>query len=256
MDERLSQLGFEPYELPADHRQRLDEDGYTVFEGVIGEGWLAALREAFDHVFESEGDEAGKEVGLVEGVRRLADLVNMSNDGEGNVRLEYTIPTRGLIGFRSAFLRDTRGTGVTNSVFTGFQPMSGEVKTTNNGVLVASETGTALTYGLINAQGRGETFVEPGTAVYEGMIVGVHPKDQDITINVCKEKKLTNMRSATADIVKRLSPPVRLSLEDALDFIADDELVEVTPQNFRLRKKLISDTARNRHRKNVAKGRV
>ena len=186
---------------------------------------------------------------------RLAELANMSNDGEGNARLEYKIPTRGLIGFRSAFLRDTRGTGVTNSVFTGFQPMSGEVRSTTNGVLVASEAGTAITYGLLNAQGRGETFVEPGTPVYEGMIIGVHPKDEDIIINVCKEKKLTNMRSSTADIVKRLSPSVKLSLEDALDFIADDELVEVTPQNFRLRKKLISSTARLRQRRNHAKGR-
>ena len=186
---------------------------------------------------------------------RLAELANMSNDGEGNVRLEYKIPTRGLIGFRSAFLRDTRGTGVTNSVFTGFQPMSGEVRSTTNGVLVASEAGTAITYGLLNAQGRGETFVEPGTPVYEGMIIGVHPKDEDIIINVCKEKKLTNMRSSTADIVKRLSPSAKLSLEDALDFIADDELVEVTPQNFRLRKKLISSTARLRQRRNHAKGR-
>ena len=188
--------------------------------------------------------------------RRLAELINMTNDGAGNVRLEYDIPTRGLIGFRSAFLRDTRGTGVTNSVFTGFQPMSGEVKSTINGALVASEAGTAITYGLLNAQSRGETFVEPGTPVYEGMIIGVHPRAEDIIINVCKEKKLTNMRSSTADIAKRLSPSVKLSLEDALDFIADDELVEVTPQNFRLRKKVISSTARHRHRRNLAKGRV
>ena len=180
---------------------------------------------------------------------RLAELINMTNDGEGNVRLEYNIPTRGLIGFRSAFLRDTRGAGVTNSVFTGFQPMSGEVKSTINGVLVASEAGMSIAYGLLNAQGRGETFVEPGTPVYEGMVIGVHPKDQDIMINVCKEKKLTNMRSANADIAKRLSPPVKLSLEDALDFIGDDELVEVTPQNFRLRKKVLSSTARHRHQR-------
>ena len=187
---------------------------------------------------------------------RLAELINMTNDGVGNVRLEYNIPTRGLIGFRSVLLRDTRGTGVTNSVFTGFQPMSGEVKSTNSGVLVASEAGTAITYGLLNAQGRGETFVEPGTPVYEGMIIGVHPKDEDLTINVCKEKKLTNMRSANADIAKRLSPRVELSLEDALDFIADDELMEVTPQNFRLRKKVLSGTARHRRQRNHAKAKV
>ena len=187
---------------------------------------------------------------------RLAEFVNMTNDGVGNVRLEYDIPTRGLIGFRSAFLRDTRGTGVTNSVFTGFQPMSGQVKSTSNGVLVASEAGMAITYGLLNAQGRGETFVKPGTPVYEGMIIGAHPKGQDVSINVCKEKKLTNMRSSTADIAKRLSPPVELSLEDALDFIADDELVEVTPQNVRLRKKVLSGTARHREQRNLTKGRV
>jgi GTP-binding protein len=122
--------------------------------------------------------------------------------------------------------------------------------------MVASEAGTAITYGLLNAQGRGETFVEPGTPVYEGMIIGVQPKDQDIVINVCKEKKLTNMRSAYSDIAKRLSPPVKLSLEDALDFIDDDELVEVTPQNFRLRKKVLPGTARHRQRRNLAKGRV
>ncbi len=187
---------------------------------------------------------------------RLAELISMTNDGAGNVRLGYNIPTRGLIGFRSAFLRDTRGTGVINSVFTGFQPMSGEIKSTINGVLVASEAGMAITFGLLNAQGRGETFVEPGTPVYEGMIIGIHPKDQDIIVNVCKEKKLTNMRSSTADIAKRLSPSLKLSLEDALDFIADDELVEVTPQNFRLRKKVLSGTARHRRRRNIAKGRV
>ena len=187
---------------------------------------------------------------------RLAELISMTNDGAGNVRLEYNIPTRGLIGFRSGFLRDTRGTGVTNSVFTGFQPLIGEVKSTINGALVASEAGTAVTYGLLNAQGRGETFVEPGTPVYEGMIIGVHPKNQDITINLCKEKKLTNMRSSNADIAKRLSPPVKMSLEDALDFIADDELVEVTPQNFRLRKKVLSSTARHRQQRNRDKGKA
>ena len=194
---------------------------------------------------------------LIEGLSgRLAELINMTNDGVGNVRLEYNIPTRGLIGFRSEFLRDTRGTGVINSIFTGFQPMSGKVKSTSTGVLVASEAGVAVTYGLLNAQGRGETFVKPGTAVYEGMIIGFHPKGQDVTINVCKEKKLTNMRSSNADIATRLSPPVEQSLEDALDFIAADELVEVTPQNFRLRKKVLAGTARHRQRRNLSKGRV
>jgi GTP-binding protein len=184
---------------------------------------------------------------------RLAQLTDLNNDGAGNVRLEYRIPTRGLIGFSSLFLRATRGNGVINSVFTGYEPMEGEVKSTLAGVLVASEPGVAVTYGLLNAQGRGGTFIEPGALVYEGMIVGMHPREEDIVINVCKEKKLTNMRSSTADVAKRLDPPVRMSLEEALDFISSDELVEVTPQNFRMRKKELSAGERQRHRRDRAR---
>ena len=180
---------------------------------------------------------------------RLAQLVDMRNDGAGNVRLEYHIPTRGLIGFRSFFLRTTRGNGVDNSLFVGHEPMKGEVKSDLGGVLVATEKGVAVTYGLLNAQGRGSTFVEPGTPVYPGMIVGMHPRDGDIGINVCKEKKLTNMRSSTADVAKRLSPTVSLSLEESLDFISSDELVEVTPQSLRLRKRRISSTDRQKRRR-------
>ena len=179
---------------------------------------------------------------------RLAQLTDMDNDGAGNVRLEYLIPTRGLIGFRSFFLRTTRGNGVNSSRFIEYQPMKGEVKSSFTKSLIASEPGVAVTYGLLNAQGRGSTFVESGAPVYEGMIVGMHPKEDDIVVNVCKEKKLTNMRSSTADVAKRLSPSVKMSLEEALDFIAADELVEVTPQNFRLRKKELSAGIRQRHR--------
>ena len=177
---------------------------------------------------------------------RLGQLIDMVNDGTGNIRLEYDIPTRGLIGFQSVFLKYTRGTGVINSLFTEFKPMDGDVKGSSNGVLIASQNGTAITYGLLNAQGRGDTFVEPGTPVYEGMVVGVHPKDEDITINVCKEKKLTNMRSSTADIAKRLSPIVKMSIEDSLDFIADDELIEITPENIRIRKRILSSSMRQK----------
>ena len=187
---------------------------------------------------------------------RLAQLADMNNDGAGNVRLEYRIPTRGLIGFRSLFLRTTRGNGIMSSVFTGYEPMEGEVKSTLTGVLVASESGVAVTYGLLNAQGRGGTFIEPGTPVYEGIIVGMHLREEDIVINVCKEKKLTNMRSSTADVAKRLNPPVKMSLEEALDFISSDELVEVTPQNFRLRKKELSAGQRQRRRGDRAKDQV
>ena len=184
---------------------------------------------------------------------RLAELTNMQNDGTGNVRLEYRIPTRGLIGFRAFFLRSTRGNGVMNSIFTGYEPMVGELKPTTTGVLVASETGVAVTYGLLNAQNRGITFIEPGTRLYEGMIVGMHSREEDIVVNVCKEKKLTNMRSATADIIKRLTPSAKMSLEEALDFISTDELVEVTPQNYRLRKKYLSGSDRHRKRRTGAK---
>jgi len=179
---------------------------------------------------------------------RLAQMTDMDNDGAGNVRMEFLAPTRGLIGFRSFFLRTTRGNGVTNSRFVEYRPMTGELKNANSQSLVASEPGVAVTYGLLNAQGRGSTFVEPGTSVYEGMIVGMHPKEDDIVINVCREKKLTNMRSSTADVAKRLSPPVKLSLEEALEFIASDELVEVTPRNYRLRKKVLASGERQKQR--------
>ena len=175
---------------------------------------------------------------------RLGQLTNVHHDGAGNVRLEYRIPTRGLIGFRSYFLKTTRGNGVNHSRFVGYEPLRGEVKPAPGGVLVASQGGSAVTYGLLNAQGRGSTFVEPGTPVYEGMIVGMHPKQGDIPINVCREKKLTNMRSSTADIAQRLSPPVRLSLEEALDFISNDELLEITPRTYRMRKRELTHEGR------------
>ena len=179
---------------------------------------------------------------------RLAELTEMVYDGSGNVRLEYDIPTRGLIGFGSFFLRTTRGNGTKDSIFTEYRPMDGEVKDLVNGVLVASEHGIAVTYGLINAQGRGETFIEPGTPVYEGMIIGTHRRDEDIAINVCKEKKLTNMRSSNADIARRLNPKVKMSLDESLDFLSTDELLEATPKSFRLRKKELSATVRQRQK--------
>ncbi len=178
--------------------------------------------------------------------RRQAELVDMHSDGNGNIRLQYHIPTKGLIGFRSAFLTATRGQGVLNSVFLGYRPWRRELAPTRSGVLVASDEGTAVAYGLENTQGRGQTFIEPGIAVYEGMIVGINPRQQDIAVNVCKEKKKTNMRSSTADIAIKLEPPIKLSLEQSLDFVAQDELVEVTPQNIRLRKKLLTQQQRLR----------
>ncbi|MCI0845227.1 MAG: translational GTPase TypA, partial [Chloroflexi bacterium] len=186
---------------------------------------------------------------------RLAQLRDMRYDDNGYVHLEYKIPTRGLIGFNSFFLRTCRGDGVKSSIFTSYEPMEGELKSQPGGVLVASERGTAVTYGLLNAQGRGETFIDPGTDVYEGMIVGSHRREGDIEINVCKEKKLTNMRSSTADVAKRLNATVIMSLDEALEFLSDDELLEVTPRNFRLRKMDLSALDRKRTRREGVRAR-
>jgi GTP-binding protein len=169
----------------------------------------------------------------------------MRNDGD-NAYLKFHVPTKGLIGFRGSFLTATRGAGIMNTIFIGWEPWRGEIASNRMGVLVASEGGAAITYGLNIAQGRGDTFIEPGTLVYEGMIVGMNTRLQDIPINVCKEKKKTNIRSSTQDIAVRLTPPVIMSLEQAIDFINKDELVEVTPQNIRLRKKKLTYSERLR----------
>ena len=185
----------------------------------------------------------------------LAQLRDMRYDENGYVHLEYKIPTRGLIGFNAFFLRTTRGDGVKSSFFTSYEPMEGEIRSQRDGSLVASEGGVAVTYGLLNAQGRGDTFIDPGIMVYAGMIVGSHRREGDIEINVCKEKKLTNMRSSTAEVTKRLNATVRMSLEEALSFISDDELLEVTPLNLRLRKAELSALDRKRTRRDGARSR-
>ncbi len=179
---------------------------------------------------------------------RKAQLTNMTNDGLGNVRLEYHIPTRGLIGFRNAFLTLTQGNGAMSSMLIGYEPWLGKIGTTRMGALIASEIGVAVTYGLNNAQQRGDTFIEPGTPVYEGMIVGLNARPADMVVNVCKEKQKTNVRSSTSDIAVRLTPPIIMSLEQSLDFINNDELVEVTPQNIRLRKRYLTQHERARAR--------
>lgn len=164
----------------------------------------------------------------------------METDGKGNTRLEYKVPSKNLLGIRSTLLTKTKGTAVMNSMFDGYQPITPAIEKIRNGVLIASETGTALTYGLANVQERGITFIEPGAKVYEGMIIGMNTRKDDIEMNVTKEKKQTNIRSSTADIAVILTPPTKLSLEQYLDFLEDDELLEVTPQNLRPRKKLLT----------------
>ena len=185
----------------------------------------------------------------------LGQLRDIRYAEDGYVYLEYKIPTRGLIGFNAFFLRATRGDGVMSSIFNSYEPMEGEIQSQRSGVLVASEGGVAVTYGLLIAQGRGDTFIDPGTKVYAGMIVGSNSRGDDIEINVCKEKKLTNMRSSTADITKRLKATVNMSLEEALAFTADDEFVEVTPRNLRLRKMELSSVDRKRKRRDEARAR-
>ena len=177
---------------------------------------------------------------------RLAQMVDMQSDGSGNVRLQFRLPTRGLIGFQSFFLRATRGNGQMSTEFIGMEPMAGVVKNARSGAVVSAEGGIAVTYGLQNAQERGETFVEPQTSVYQGMIVGRHNRERDMDLNVCKERKMTNMRSATQEIVERLAPAVKFSLEEALSFITEDELVEVTPKSIRMRKRILSPDERYR----------
>ena len=186
----------------------------------------------------------------------LGQLRDMRYGDDGYVHMEYKIPTRGLIGFNAFFLRTTRGDGVKNSTFDSYELMQGEIKSQRGGALVASEGGPAVTYGLINAQRRGDTFIDPGTPVYEGMVVGSRRQEGDIEMNVCKEKKLTNMRSSTADVAERLNATIRMSLEETLEFISDDELVEVTPQNLRIRKMQLSALDRKRRRRDGARVRV
>ena len=175
---------------------------------------------------------------------RKAEIVNMGTRDTGVSHLEFRIPARGLMGYRQMFLTDTNGKGIMNSVFDGYEPYKGDIPQRVQGSLVVFETGETSSYGLYNAQERGELFVGPGVEVYEGMIVGESPKDEDITVNVCKKKHVTNMRAAGSDEALRLTPPTVLSLEQSLEFINDDELVEVTPKSIRLRKRILSKEQR------------
>jgi GTP-binding protein len=168
----------------------------------------------------------------------------MVNHGSGRVRLEFRIPTRGLIGFRSQFLTDTKGTGIMNHLFAGWEPWHGAIPSRVTGALVADRSGVATAYAIYNLQERGEIVIDPGTTVYEGMIIGENARQSDMDVNVTKEKKQTNMRASTADEAIRLIPPRRLSLEQSIEFINDDELVEVTPKSIRLRKRILASNMR------------
>lgn len=185
--------------------------------------------------------------------QRKAEMINMHSPAQGYVRLDYKIPARSLIGYRSEFLTDTRGNGIMNHVFHGYEPYKGEIKNRNRGVLVAWEAGESVTYGLFNAQDRGSLFIGPGVAVYEGMIVGECSRNEDIVINVCKKKHATNMRASGSDEALKLVPHINMSLEQNLEFIDDDELVEITPTSIRLRKKILNTDQRAKVRNSAKK---
>lgn len=192
-------------------------------------------------------DVPEESVGAVMGTigSRKGDLVSMSNIGS-RIRLEFLIPARGLFGYKNQFLTDTRGEGVMSSVFDSYQPYKGEIQHRNFGALIAYETGEAIQYGLYNAQERGKLLVTPGTRVYGGMIVGINPKHEDIVVNVCKKKQLTNIRSSASDEALRLEPVKPLTLEESLEFLDEDELLEVTPISLRLRKIVLDHVQRGR----------
>ncbi|MDA8235160.1 MAG: translational GTPase TypA [Clostridia bacterium] len=184
--------------------------------------------------------------------RRKAEMVNMINNGNGQMRLEFKIPARGLIGFRSEFLTETRGNGIMNHTFHGYEPFKGDIKTRYQGALIAFETGESTTYGMLGVEDRGTLFIQPGTKVYEGMVIGQNNRERDLEVNVCKKKQLTNMRASGSDDTVKLKEPKNMSLEEAIEFIEDDELVEVTPKSFRLRKKLLDKNDRARAAKQAS----
>lgn len=176
--------------------------------------------------------------------QRRGEMINMSSIQGGTTRLEFRIPTRGLIGYRNEFLTDTKGNGIMNQIFDGYEPLKGEINSRSHGSIVAHESGESTPYGLFNAQDRGELFIGPGVPVYEGMIVGRNAKNEDIVVNVCKRKQVTNMRASGSDDSLKLTPALNLSLEQCLEFIADDEIVEVTPENVRMRKRILNKNDR------------
>ena len=182
--------------------------------------------------------------------RRKAEMINMEPAETGHTKIEFKIPARGLIGYRTEFLTDTKGEGTMNHIFDSYEPFKGDIQARVRGTIVAFEPGKSVTYGLYNAQDKGDLFIGPGVEVYEGMIVGLNSRGEDLAINVCKEKHLTNTRASGSDEALRLVPPIQMSLEKAIEFIQDDELVEVTPKSIRLRKKILDSKERERANRN------
>jgi GTP-binding protein len=208
------------------------------------------LHEPMEHLVIDVPDEFVGVVTQKVGMRR-GRMQKMTNNGHGRVRLEFRIPSRGLIGFRSQFLTDSRGTGLLNHIFDGYEPWQGQISKRSTGAIVADRTGRTTTYALFHLQPRGTLFIKENTSVYEGMIVGENSRESDIDVNVTKEKKLTNMRASGADEALQLIPPRMLSLEQAIEFIKEDELVEITPASVRIRKKILDVNKRPKNRDKV-----
>lgn len=230
--ERMRREGYELQVSRPEVIMKTDENG-TVLE-PIEEVWIDVPEEHMGMIIEKLG-------------KRKAELKNMHVDS-GMATFHYAIPTRGLIGYRSEFLTDTRGLGIMNTLFGGYQPFAGEIASRYHGSLIAFESGVTTSYGILNAQERGLLFIRPGEAIYEGQVVGANAKDEDIEVNVCKEKRLTNMRSKGEGVAEGLDTAKNINLEDALEYIGDDELVEVTPKSIRLRKKILTAMDRKRAR--------
>src|SRR5882757_8147471 len=230
--------------------ETMRREGYELTVGrptVVTKEINGKLCEPFEHLtVDAPEEHLGVLTQLLAG--RKGQLHTMSGHGTGRVRLEYVVPARGLIGFRTEFLTETRGTGIMNHVFEGYFPWAGELRTRHTGSLVADRSGSVTGYALVQLADRGTFFVEPGADAYEGMVVGENPRAEDLDVNVCREKKLTNVRSSTADVLERLARPRKLGLEEALEFCASDECVEVTPQVVRIRKLVLDSTQRGRAR--------
>jgi GTP-binding protein len=230
--------------------ETMRREGYELTVGkpqVVTREIDGKLCEPFEHLtVDAPEEHLGVLTQLL--ANRKGQLQVMSGHGTGRVRLEYVVPARGLIGFRTEFLTETRGTGIANHVFEGYHPWVGELRTRHSGSLVADRSGAVTGYAMLQLADRGTFFVEPGADAYEGMVVGENPRAEDLDVNVCREKKLTNVRSSTADVLERLARPRKLSLEEALEFCASDECVEVTPQVVRVRKLVLEGTQRARER--------
>ncbi|HQM96995.1 MAG: translational GTPase TypA [Clostridia bacterium] len=211
---------------------------YRVIEGV--------RQEPIEHVYIDVPSDCVGSVCEKMG-RRKGEMICMNLSGI-RMKMEFLVPARGLFGYRNEFLTDTAGEGIMNTLYEGYAPYKGEIEYRSNGSLIAFETGTAVTYGLYNAQERGVLFINPGEEVYAGMVVGETPKDEDITVNICKKKHVTNMRASGSDEALRLSPPKKMSLEQAMEYIKDDELLEITPVSMRIRKKILDPVIRMRSR--------